>query len=175
MEDITGTTTAIAEDTGQDHASAVDTEIDQDRQKGDIEIEIEMVIGTDLGIEARAIMMIETGGIDGERMQRMRHQDRDEMSVVKMIEIREANLVAQRHHNHEALLTKHFPRVLVPTQSARHQTCPSTSALVQAARHHRHHAHSMKRKPIARKRARLQRLKKILWTQRTTIWPLCRL
>lgn len=89
MEDITGTTTAIAEDTGQDHASAVDTEIDQDRQKGDIEIEIEMVIGTDLGIEARAIMMIETGGIDGERMQRMRHQDRDEMSVVKMIEIRE--------------------------------------------------------------------------------------
>lgn len=89
MEDITGTTTAIAEDTGQDHASAVDTEIDQDRQKGDIEIEIEMVIGTDLGIEARAIMMIETGGIDGERMQRMRHQDRDEMSVVKMIETRE--------------------------------------------------------------------------------------
>jgi hypothetical protein len=73
VEDTIGTTTAIAEATGQDHASAVDTEIDRDRRTGDIETE--MVIGTDLGIEARAIMMIEIGGIDGERMQRVRHHD----------------------------------------------------------------------------------------------------
>lgn len=48
-----------------------------------------MVIGTDLGIKAHAIMMTETPETDAERMQRMHHQDRDEMSVAKMIETSE--------------------------------------------------------------------------------------